>query len=484
MLRLRSSSFRSSLLSSVIRKGRVEGTLTILTRSFARRRNNSDYIDTKLEPKQVPVQYKPAIQPDEDKPTEFTIDPINRVETLQALDSDDLDEENVDLPNSQLDVGRRLLTLSNSHYRRVTHLPQWLENKKKDMTENRTLAQIRRCLKSWMVKTDINEMKSYLNRPLHYNTAKKPTDPKPNRTTKYLYGPEETTAYVYYHMPERFTITSHLLEDLKMYTNKGFTPKKVLDYGCGPATVAASLATVWPEASKEMSYTGVEISRSMIDAANIMIQDIMPNATFWTKTSEIIGRCLEKNERYDLIVCSYTLSEFHNDETRRVATQMLYELLEPNGYLLFIENGNPIGSHIVRTARQYLLHLSSTVDKKGNFELYQEVEEEEKKKSPKEIEDNQKDEEEEKEEDDDEDSLSGEDLKGNETLRQRVKKIAKANKKEQPLKPLMMILPPPKTYVYTDLKAKIIAPCTHDGLCPLKKDQWCSFAQKVRLRLA
>lgn len=480
MLRLQQTSLRTSFLFSLKQKSRINASLLNI-RYFARQRRETGFIDTQDNVSTGLQQYKPAITANEDTPTDFTIDPITRSEILEAIHEEDVEEEE----EEPSEVGKRLLYLSNSYYRRITPFPAWFPGKKKEMTEGRTLAQVRRSLKSWMIRYDINEMKTYLNRPFHYNTnhfkKDKHLEPKPIRTTKYLYGPDETMAYAYYHMPSRYTITVKLFEDLKKYTGKGYTPKKVLDYGCGPATVGAALATVWPEEVKQMSYTGVEISRAMMDAAAIMVQDVIPNATFWTKTSDIISRCLEKNERYDCIVCSYTLSELYNDETRRVAVQMLYELLEPNGYLLLLESGNPLGSHMIRTARQYLLHMGRTVDRKGNFQLYQEEMSEEERKKKEQVEE---DEEDDGDYDDEEDDMK-KGKKNNQddvSLRKRLKKILKKNEpsaSERKLPTLTMILPPPKTYAYDDFQAMTIAPCTHDKECPLKRDQWCSFSQKV-----
>ena len=34
-------------------------------------------------------------------------------------------------------------------------------------------------------------------------------------------------------------------------------------------------------------------------------------------------------------------------------------------------------------------------------------------------------------------------------------------------------------YEHDEIAAAVIAPCTHDGRCPLEKGAWCSFSQKV-----
>ena len=56
-----------------------------------------------------------------------------------------------------------------------------------------------------------------------------------------------------------------------------------------------------------------------------------------------------------MAIASYTLSELSSDPTRRAATQMLFELLDVGGYLVIVEQGNPQGSHTVRSARKFIL---------------------------------------------------------------------------------------------------------------------------------
>ena len=48
-----------------------------------------------------------------------------------------------------------------------------------------------------------------------------------------------------------------------------------------------------------------------------------------------------------------------------------------------------------------------------------------------------------------------------------------------PIEPLQLMLPPPRGYRPQDMNASVVAPCTHDGLCPLKNGAWCNFSQRV-----
>lgn len=188
-----------------------------------------------------------------------------------------------------------------------------------------------------------------------------------------------------------------------------FKPRRVLDFGCGPATAGAAAVHVWGDDVHK--YSGIDISAAMLDAAKIVMDgasDIPvagllaeggrvrsnsfdykslagkggpvalanfrnstggssssgsssgtkiqgPSVVLWNKSGDVMKRALSAGDRYDLVVASYTLSEMINDPSRRAAVQMMYELLDVNGCIVVLESGNPQGSHTVRTARQFIL---------------------------------------------------------------------------------------------------------------------------------
>jgi ribosomal protein RSM22 (predicted rRNA methylase) len=249
-------------------------------------------------------------------------------------------------------------------------------------------------------------------------------------------------------LPVRFAVLKRVYRDiLRIYPT--FTPKRVLDFGCGPATAACAMIDIWNRPNKlkyennpsitenredeedeedgpvlcldeedekvkettlppsqpspyRFKYTGVDISHSMLDAAKFILKEQSVDSIFFDKISDVYKRSQQLNEKFDVIVCAYTLSELANDHMKRTATQLMFELLDNHGVLIFIDKGDPIGSHHVRTARQFLLDLTNP-DKQWK-ERY---------------------------------SLESE--------------------------------------------AKVMAPCTHSRFCPLEKGSWCSFSQKVEI---
>jgi ribosomal protein RSM22 (predicted rRNA methylase) len=179
------------------------------------------------------------------------------------------------------------------------------------------------------------------------------------------YGPEETIAYSHYFMTNHFMITKRVFKEMKMLL-PNFKPTRVLDFGCGPGTAGAAGIDVWGNELKK--YTGIDMSRSMLDAAKVMIDGSGADCILWDKSLEVVKRAESRGDRYDLAISSYTMSELASDPARRAATQLLFELLDVGGYLVIIESGNPEGSHTVRTAREFILNsFNHTADEKSNL---------------------------------------------------------------------------------------------------------------------
>ena len=135
------------------------------------------------------------------------------------------------------------------------------------------------------------------------------------------------------------------------------------------STAGAAALEVWGDRS-DMLYTGIDMSQSMLDAAKIMLSGKQMQSIFYDRVADISRRALREGSTYDLIVCSFTLTELANDHLRRTATQLLYELLSVDGLLVIIESGDPTGSHTTRTARRFILETGQS----GSYETPQIVE--------------------------------------------------------------------------------------------------------------
>lgn len=169
-------------------------------------------------------------------------------------------------------LGRRLLRLGKVNYRHIEGMPEWLQMVQKDICSNRTVPQIRRCLDKWMIKSDRELQERFRNKRLIWRR-----DGNSDKVQAVVtYGPEETIAYAHYFLPARYALAKRVLLEAKTLLPR-FRPRRVLDFGCGPATVGAALAEVWGSTDAGggcEKYTGVDISRSMLDAAKGVMEAV------------------------------------------------------------------------------------------------------------------------------------------------------------------------------------------------------------------
>ena len=108
---------------------------------------------------------------------------------------EDEDFEDVD---SESEV---FLSAGKSHYRRRENLPEWTKEKQKEICQHRTKAQIRRCLKKWMIQQgrDFEKKRKYRLRSLDWKETPKKigaTRVSDGTLDVHAYGPEETIAYM------------------------------------------------------------------------------------------------------------------------------------------------------------------------------------------------------------------------------------------------------------------------------------------------
>ena len=363
---------------------------------------------------------KPAITVEEDN-----TDENGDISENSNDEEDDFDELSDD-PSPNNRIGKQILKLSRTKYKHIQDFSPWFKEKQQEVVSYRTPSQIRRSLKNWMVKYDRELMQKYYDKPLLWRSD----DMNSRNADKVIaYGPDETIAYSHYFMPSRYSITKRIFDEIKTLMPK-FKPKNIIDFGCGPGTAGAAAKDTWNQGEIK-KYTGIDMSKAMIDSAKIMLDNADINATYWSKISEVVKRMSysDKHERYDLAIISYTLTELSTDSAKRAAIQILFEMLDIGGCLVVIEAGNPQGSHTVRTARSFVLE---------NF--------------------------------------SNKPTQTDSTNNKRKKYKTTEDDSQTPIE---YILPPLKGLTHLDISARTVAPCTHDKPCPLSTTNFCSFSQKV-----
>ncbi len=138
-----------------------------------------------------------------------------------------------------------------------------------------------------------------------------------------------------------------------------FAPKSMLDFGSGPGTAVWSACSVWPNDIKRI--LAVEPSSGMYDLAQKVLEGLpvrwqrylfqtpepIPNQQTVTHPSEEL--------RFDLVVCSYVLSELSSNKVRRQAVRALWKTVEPGGVLVMVDAGTPLVFRQLRDLRTMLL---------------------------------------------------------------------------------------------------------------------------------
>jgi hypothetical protein len=221
------------------------------------------------------MHYKPILPPNEtvDKDDEDYIDKFDGIP--------DEDEDKEDYGPLESDprqkLGRLLLSLGKIHYRHAESHSSGFIDRLNEICSYRSKAQIRRCLKDWMLRYDRDELNKYRLKELKWGHQVPAVD---KIQQLHAYGPEETAAYAFYYMPSRYSLMKRVLSELKLLCPH-FYPSRVLDFGCGPASAAYAIHELWGDdvavaaaaggGGGATKYTGIDISQSMIDAAKIMV---------------------------------------------------------------------------------------------------------------------------------------------------------------------------------------------------------------------
>ncbi|GMH39551.1 hypothetical protein BSKO_07449 [Bryopsis sp. KO-2023] len=243
---------------------------------------------------------------------------------------------------------------------------------------------------------------------------------------------EEMTAATYAatRLPGTFAAVVRVLDELKVRM-PAFKPHKMLDFGSGPGTAIWAAQEVWHEGapgqvlavepSWPMVALGQEIESSrkragVAGSSKIRWVSQLPTL----KSSDPFN---SQRRRYDLTTASYVLSEIPEADDRRRIARLLWE--RTSDVLVFIEPGTPVGAANIQEVRSFIL----------DFE------------------------------------------------RKRYRKTMQAatptQKGDETLPISSMDLDPLAKQRLDAAGCHIVAPCPHDGECPMNgKKMWCHFNQR------
>lgn len=106
-----------------------------------------------------------------------------------------------------------------------------------------------------------------------------------------------------------------------------------MDFGSGPGTAIWSARETWPSLDNILA---VEPSEAMTDLARVLCKPDGPSVSIhWKRLLPT-----DSNERYDLVVGSYVLSELPNNEERIAKIMTLWNHTRRGGILVRTTRGS------------------------------------------------------------------------------------------------------------------------------------------------
>lgn len=287
---------------------------------------------------------------------------------------------------------------------------------------------------------------------------------------------------------QNYAVAYQVLDELKRRMGEDkFHPKRVLDYGYGPATGMLALNELMGDKfeteAKDVVINGdfhmmrrarLLLSRQICE--NTTEEDIKPSSDAddyvgKVKTKELhiksilMNKFRPQSQKYDLIICERHLLTSQQNFPHEIDQKLddLVKRLAPGGHLVLLERGNPLGAETIARARQVILRPESNENQVAKipraYKSYRQVMQE---------------------------------------------KLEKVDKDSEEYKEAMEGIEPEilENYDIVDdaededetINLKITAPCSHHGKCPLqyfkpecykygqigKKLKFCSFVTSVQ----
>ncbi|CCG83834.1 protein of unknown function [Taphrina deformans PYCC 5710] len=178
----------------------------------------------------------------------------------------------------------------------------------------------------------------------------------------------ECDAYIAGLMPQLYTSVYITLLELRKRLGEEWQPKRILDCGVGPGTAALAFQEVFvttnPSRPSPLPHmTVIETNdelRHRTEKLWSMIASSIHGESTKEKDYKIFPTLGSRNHKYDVVLAPHVLGECKGRPSARdVLVQELWERVAPDGVLLLLERGNPLGFEQVARARQLLLRSAN-----------------------------------------------------------------------------------------------------------------------------
>ncbi|OQS06464.1 hypothetical protein THRCLA_01485, partial [Thraustotheca clavata] len=270
-------------------------------------------------------------------------------------------KKTMDVLNRSEEIGEKVAALSNVQLNLTQFMPVILRQRVSSLLKERTHVQLEKLKETITLSKQAKRFPfDSHNQQIGWEMSKTQTIPP------FLYGPQETLAYMAHEMDGVYSSLHNVFRQMNqppIHFNQDqdtqieeYKPKSMLDYGSGPGTAAWVANQFYQDSLNE--YRIIEPSQSMVDAAQVILEGF--KGLSFRKNLAEMKRDIEKGKTYDLITLSFVLSDITNDLERIAIVSTLWSLLAENGRLIIVDRGNSWGSLQVRSARQFILDSLTT----------------------------------------------------------------------------------------------------------------------------
>lgn len=173
----------------------------------------------------------------------------------------------------------------------------------------------------------------------------------------------EADAYLAGMMPQVYASVYPVLLELRKRLGRDWRPRKVLDCGVGPGTAGLAFNHVFGDENPHRPDKVPEMT--VVEAGHELrsrIPRVWSRESNWEST-EVHHRMASpeaQHHRYSVILAPHLLGEVKGRPSERDdLVRDLWARLEPNGVLLLLERGHPMGFEQVARARQLLLRQAA-----------------------------------------------------------------------------------------------------------------------------
>jgi ribosomal protein RSM22 (predicted rRNA methylase) len=230
---------------------------------------------------------------------------------------------------------------------------------------DRTTRQLKRTYERILAKHSDLAMLRERERRRMVNGKKSTTD---DSADPVFYAHDQTLANLKLRLLPNYAIAKRVLKECQsLLGHDNFQPKRILDFGIGSGSASAAALEIFD--TVEWIH-GIDPSQSMRDCSQRLIEGVSQDRTIIprvTYSGSLSADAASTGSGFDLVLCSYTAMELPHIASNLAAAAILFEKLQPNGVLVFIEPGTPDGFNSLRAVRNMLLDCCPPEDPEYEF---------------------------------------------------------------------------------------------------------------------